>query len=392
MLGNVGREHPPLSTPATDASAHGGGDRSSAGMGTGGPAGARAAAADNGLPSAHSAAAGGGDGEESDSPFSDTSDGEPLPSKIGENVILPEVRVGAVERWSKVVYERSARHARRGTTAQLHLANISTYLVHKSKWVKRRGFTSKSLSRLVDAAIKFVKKNHEVATQVTGLAARAPGNKVDVRINAQSGYWRCSIADIKSIIVIVERTLPLVGGVQRGSGAFEGAPPVDAPPDFVDLVASGPVEVGDGSDDGGLGGGGGGGGGDGDSGTGGYRGDAVMGGAHSGDEEGPPAHQAPTQPVVPDARVTGSGGGAAVTTPGPLAGGASGRSVRAAQAENALFPGAAQLFSAMTQSFNDSARRHAEDMKSRRIASLSELLQKHPDRPGVAEQLNKLLE
>jgi len=72
--------------------------------------------------------------------------------------------------------------------------------------------------------------------------------------------------------------------------------------------------------------------------------------------------------------VTGSGGGAAVTTPGQLAGGASGRSVRAAQAENKLFPGAAQLFSSMTQSFEDSARRHAEDMKSRRIASLSELL------------------
>jgi len=269
---------------------------------------------------------------------------------------------------------------------------MSTYLVHKSKWVKRHGFTSKSLSRLVDAAIKFVKKIHEVATPVTGLKARAPGSKVDVRINAQSRYSRCSIADIKSIIVIVERTLPLVGGVQRGSGAFEGAPPVDAPPDFVDLVASGPVEVGDSSDDGGLGGGGGGGGGDGDSGAGGYRGDAVMGGAHSGYEEIPPAHQAPTQPVVPDARVTWSGCGAAVTTPGQVAGGASGRSVRAAQAENALFRGAAQLFSAMTQSFIASAQRHAEDMKSRRIASLSELLQKHPDMPGVAEQLNKLLE
>ena len=194
------------------------------------------------------------------------------------------MRVGAVERWSKVVYERSARHARRGTMAQLHLANISTYLVHKSKWVKRRGLTSKSLSRLGDAAITFVKKDHEVATEVTGLAARASGNKVYVRINAQSGYRRCSIADTKSIIVIVERTLPLVRGVQRGSGAFAGAMPVDAPPDFVDLVASGPVEVGDGSDDGGLGIGGGGGGGDGDSCTGGYRGDAVMGGAHSGDE------------------------------------------------------------------------------------------------------------
>jgi len=74
------------------------------------------------------------------------------------------------------------------------------------------------------------------------------------------------------------------------------------------------------------------------------------------------------------------------------AGGASGRTVRSSMEENAAFPGASDLFAAMTQTFRDSGRRHDDEMKLKRIEVLSRLLDKQPDMPGISEQLRKLLE
>lgn len=56
----------------------------------------------------------------------------------------------------------------------------------------------------------------------------------------QAGHWRASTEDVESIMEYITAMLPLVGGVQRGQAPpFCGAPPEDAPADFVDFVAGG---------------------------------------------------------------------------------------------------------------------------------------------------------
>jgi len=57
-----------------------------------------------------------------------------------------------------------------------------------------------------------------------------------------------------------------------------------------------------------------------------------------------------------------------------------------------MFPGASEIFAAMTESFKDSRRRHEEETKRKRIEALSRLLERHPDFPVIAEQLRKLLD
>jgi len=102
---------------------------------------------------------------------------------------------------------------------------VSAFLLERSHWVKRRGFTAKSIARVIDTAIKCAKKVKNVTAQPgTGGAAGAPEEDVEKRIGAQAGYWRCSIDDVKAIVSVVGKMLPLVGGVQRGTGAYEGPP------------------------------------------------------------------------------------------------------------------------------------------------------------------------
>jgi len=59
--------------------------------------------------------------------------------------------------------------------------------------------------------------------------------------------------------------------------------------------------------------------------------------------------------------------------------------------ESAIFSGASDLFEAMTESFRDGRRRHEAETRMKRIEELYRLLEKHPDFPGVAEELQKLL-
>ena len=281
--------------------------------------------------------------------------------------------------------QRAVRHARRGTTAQLHLANMETYLVDRSNWMKRHGFTAKSFGRHVDSAIKFYKNNAEVVKATTGGAASAPANKVNERINRQAGYWRCSIDQVNMIISVISGAFPLDGGVPRGGRVFESAPPDDAPEDVIDRVGGAADDNGDDIDgvendenEESFGG----------------RADTSAAGA-----DGVGGGSAASASAVARGFSNGGGGSGGHddcsrigASPGSqLAGGASGRSARAARAENALIPGASELFVAMTQTFKDSGRRHEAEQKTARIAALSSLLAQQPDLPGVADELRELL-
>jgi len=59
-------------------------------------------------------------------------------------------------------------------------------------------------------------------------------------------------------------------------------------------------------------------------------------------------------------------------------------------AENAVFPGEAEMFEPMTEFFRDGRRRHVEMIKMKRIEALSRLVEKRPDLPGIATELQKL--
>jgi len=251
--------------------------------------------------------------------------------------------------------------------------------------VKRHGFTAKSFGRLVDSAIKFYEKNAEVAKASTCGAASAPANMVNEIFNRQAGYWRCSNDQVNMIICVIGGALLLVGGVQRGGRVFEGAPPDDAPEDVIDLVGGAPDVNGDDID--GVGN-------DEDNESLGGRADTSAAGA--GRVGGGSADSG--SPVAGGSLGGGGGSGgnddsgrSGASSGSQLAGGASGRSVRAAQAENALIPGASELFVAMTQTFKDSGRRHEAEQKTARIAALSSLLAQQPDLPGVANELHEIL-
>ena len=71
--------------------------------------------------------------------------------------------------------------------------------------------------------------------------------------------------------------------------------------------------------------------------------------------------------------------------------GAGGRSTRSAMTEGDILPGASDLFEAMTESFRDGRRRHEAETRMKRIEALNRLLEKHPDFPGVVEELQTLL-
>ena len=262
---------------------------------------------------------------------------------------------------------------------------MATYLVDRSNWVKRHCFTAKSFGRLVDSAIKFYKKNAEVEKATTGGAASALANKVNERINRKVVYRRCYIDQVKMIISVIGGALPLVGGVQRSGRVFAGVAPEDAPEDVTNLVGGAADDNCDDIDgvendeneesigvraDTSAAGAGGVGGGSAASGSDVAGGSSVGGGGSGGHDDS----------------------GRSGASPGSqLAGGASGRSVRAAQAVNAIIPGGSELFVAMTQTFKNNGRRHEEEQKTARIAALSSLLAQQPDFPGLVDELRELL-
>jgi len=277
--------------------------------------------------------------------------------------------------------------ALRGTALKLHPASDAVYLVEHIQGVKRRSFTSRSLSRLIDTATKFAKKvKHDKSQQPSGAAGGSAAAVVGRRVQAQAGYWRCSVQDEKTMVTLVSRTLPLVHGVQRGGAVFEGAPPDEAPPAVLAQLEKGGGRLGSASErkgDGGIG--------DGPNGEDGRE----IAGATVG--TGLEVEGTGTGTGIVIDEETGNGTGTGKRTrmgPGTVSGtgGASGRSARSSQMENAVFPGAAELLEGMMQTFRDSGRRQDEEMKQKRIETLSRRPGKHPDMPGIADELRKLLQ
>jgi len=253
--------------------------------------------------------------------------------------------------------------------------------------MKRRSFRSKSLGRLNDTAITFAKKvKHNQSQPPTGAAEGAAAAVVGRRVQAQAGYWRCFVQDVETIVTLVSKTLPLVGGVQRGGALFEVAPPDDAPPAVLAQLEKGGGRADSASESEGDGGSG-----DGPSGEDG--GDIAGAAVGTGLEVGGTGTGTGVVINEETGNETGAGGRTRKGT-GTMsgAGGASGRSARSSQMENAVFPGAAELFEAMTQSIRDSGRRHDEEMNQKRIETLSRLLKKHSDMPGIADELRKFLQ
>lgn len=161
-------------------------------------------------------------------------------AKDRDSLYFSNVRAQILKRWHDEVHRRATRHGTRGKAKQLHVANVSNHLVNEDPYIKERAIVARACARLIENAVKVYKKCAAIRAQSTGWSADGVKTAVEGFLAKQAGHRRASTEDVDSIMEYVSATLPLVGGVQRGQAPpFCGAPPDDAPADFVDLVDGG---------------------------------------------------------------------------------------------------------------------------------------------------------
>ncbi|KAK1858668.1 hypothetical protein I4F81_001269 [Pyropia yezoensis] len=270
--------------------------------------------------------------------------GQAPPVAAKDRDSVSNVRVQVLKRWHDEVHRRATRHGTRGKAQQLHVANVSTHLDSEDPYMKERAIAARACARLIENAVKVSKKCAAIRAQSTGMSADDVTTAVEGFLTKQAGHWRASTEDVDSIMEYVTATLPLVGGVQRGEAPpFCGAPPDDAPPESVDLVAGGGggAAESDGRGRGAV--------------------SSVEGGPDEASDAG--AEAGALSGWAEGARSVGqfpAAAGASQAVIGPVAGtGASGRSVRAAVADNALeaiMPGAGSFLTNMSKAMADSSR------------------------------------
>jgi len=263
--------------------------------------------------------------------------------------------------------------------------------------------------------------------------AQLTGELVDRKHKA----WRISLAEAREILELASDTQPLVGGVRRSAPPFGGSPPDDAPPAAPSGTVPGMAIP--------------------------RLGSAVAGSEALSSTVSPTA--ARLQPDEEEASSVGSaaredavgpigggraGGGIVAAEPSPVvgghddggrgsnleesgssispvatsgvpagataraptshldsdAGGASGRSKRAAQADAAMdaaSPGGGDLMRSLAASLADSSRRFDEKQRTKRLAAaaaertrrievLAALVEKHPDNPAFQDMLMRAME
>ncbi|KAK1864936.1 hypothetical protein I4F81_007472 [Pyropia yezoensis] len=101
-------------------------------------------------------------------------------------------------------------------------------------WVKRLRVDGKvidkaAVSRLITKAVTLYNATDSIKSHATGRSADYVDKLVKKRIAEQGKSWRMSFEDIDKMLRLVIDKQPLVGGVQRSSPPFSGAPPNDGP-------------------------------------------------------------------------------------------------------------------------------------------------------------------
>ena len=296
------------------------------------------------------------------------------------------------------------------------------------------------LSRVIGMAVTFLNEANAIKLENPGGAEDRVAQLSEEFVDRKRKAWRISLAEAREILELASDTQPLVGGVRRSAPPFDGSPPEDAPaaapsgtvPDMaiprLGSAASGsealsptdsptaarlqPDEeeassVGSAS-----------------------REDA--GGPIGGGRAGGGIVAAEPSPVVNLVRGHDDGGrgsnseesGASIfplatsgaptgaTTRAPIfhldsgAGGAGGRSKRAAQADavmDAASPCGGDLMRSPVVSLADSSRRFDRKQRTKRLAAaaaertrrievLAALLDKHPDNPAFQDILLRAME
>jgi len=286
-------------------------------------------------------------------------------------------------------------------------------------------------------AVTFLNEANAIKLENPGGAEDRVAQLSEEFVDRKRKAWRISLAEAREILELASDTQPLVGGVRRSAPPFDGSPPEDAPP----AAPSGTVPD---------------------------MAIPRLGSAASGSEALSPT-DSPTaarlQPDEEEASSVGSasredaggpigggraGGGIVAAEPSPVvnlvgmnddggrgrssdescsplaarwastfatarapishlyssAGGASGRSKRAAQADaamNAASPGGGDLMRCVPVSLADSSRRFDEKQRTKRLAAaaaertrrievLAALVEKHPDNPAFQHMLMRAME
>lgn len=203
-------------------------------------------------------------------------------------------------------------HRKRGKAQDLYVNNVARALEKVDAHVKAHDMEKQAIARHVSNDIKINTATVVLRTQGTGMSRDDVHSQVDSYLDKQATSWRPSLKDARTIMDYASAALPLVGGVVRCAPTFGGFLPVHTPDEVIDLVTGAAKHVSDG---------------------------------YSGDEE--IASQAPW-------RAAESGGGYT-----RFWSGASGRSVRAAQAEAAMesfLPGSSDLLPSLAKSAAEKAR------------------------------------
>ena len=293
------------------------------------------------------------------------------------------------------------------------------------------------LSRVIRMAVAFLNEANANKLENTGGAEDRVAQLTEEFVDRKRKAWRILLAEAREILELASDTQPLVGGVRRFAPPFGGSPPDDAPPaapsgtiadmaiprlgsaaagsevlsptDFPTAARLQPDEeeassVGSAAreDAGGPVGGG-------------RAGGGIvaaepspvvnMVGIHDDGGRGRTSNKS-CSPLAASWARTGATARAPISHLYSRAGGASGRSKRAAQADaamNAASPGGGDLMRCLPVSLADSSRRFDEKQRRKRLAAaaaertrrievLAALVEKHPDNPTFQDMLMRAME
>ncbi|OSX75148.1 hypothetical protein BU14_0254s0028 [Porphyra umbilicalis] len=325
-----------------------------------------------------------------------------IPAKSSSNQFFPHVTIGIIKRWKDLVFVRGRRHERRGVAKRLQANNIADHLVSHDAWVQRldvgggKKMDKAAVSRIIAKAVKFNNEVNAIRLANTGAAPGVAKKAVKEHVAIKARTWRIGAKDARRILKYASKTCPVVGGVMRSPPPFGGSRPNDTPD------KSGSDSQSDGDDVGGAG-----------------ALDTEPDKTPSASDEGDSTSLESSDdgaPFAPMPTAEGAGRGVpsredavdlspASATGVNVAGGASGRSRRAALAEasmEASMPGGADVMRSLAGSLSDASRRFDEKQKTKRLAAaagevtkrvefLTALVKEHPHDEGFRDMLRDAL-
>jgi len=163
------------------------------------------------------------------------SSGGTIEAKSSSNYVFGHVRLGIVKRWIQTVFARAQRHQKLGKTKFLQAAAVAKSLLSNNTWVKRLRVAANPvdkgvLSRVIGMAVTLLNEANAIKLENTCGAEDRFAQQTEELVDHKHKAWRISLAEAREILELTSDTQPLVGGVRRSAPPFGRSPPDDAPP------------------------------------------------------------------------------------------------------------------------------------------------------------------